>query len=198
MNQYSCVALLFHTPVTLKASKRAKRALELNHLGSHIRLARYLRRLTIGETSTRIGVNPRSLILWEEGSSEPLIGAVPGILKFLGYDPYPSPLHSLADRLYAFRRALGLDRIQASALYGVGQRTWGDWELGHHSPFARPAAHLEAFLDLHYRRAIQDWQGDPPLNTESVPACFRVIGGRIIHAEGILEASNTRWRRNRA
>src|SRR5690606_19202351 len=117
------VALLFQTPVTLKASKRAEIPLKLVHLGDHIRLARYCRRLTPLEAARQIGTNPRNLLPWERGFSNPQIEATPGILKFLGYDPFPPPRTNLPERLFAFRRALGLDRRQAARLYGVGERT---------------------------------------------------------------------------
>src|SRR5690606_38527271 len=89
--KHSCVALLFLTPVTLKASNRADRPLKLVHLGDHIRLARYLRRLTPVEAARQIGTNPRNLLPWERGSSNPQIDATPGVLRFLGYDPFPPP-----------------------------------------------------------------------------------------------------------
>lgn len=87
MNQHSRVALLFLTPVTLKAPKRAETPLKLAHIGDHIRLIRYHRRLTPVEAARQIGTNPRNLLPWERGFSNPQIDATPGVLRFLGYDP---------------------------------------------------------------------------------------------------------------
>lgn len=171
--------------------------LKLVHIGNHIRLARYRRRLTPGEAAEQIGTKSLNLILWEQGNTEPPVGSIPNILRFLGYDPLPPPRTNLPERLFAFRRVLGLDRKQAGHLYGVGERTWGDWELGHHAPFPGQAAHLENFLEAHHAKAAREWAGVRPFDASGIPACFRVIQGRIVHTGAILTASRRRWEREK-
>jgi hypothetical protein len=166
------VALLFQTPVTLKASKRAEIPLKLIHIGNHIRYARYLRRLTIEVSAGQIGTVSRNVILWELGG-EPHIHSLPGVLRFLGYDPYPPPRTTLRERLYSTRRALGLDCKMMGKLYGVDQKTWWWWETGKHSPLSHRIEYLERFLELSYTKAVKGWSGNPPEDSRAVPATFR-------------------------
>jgi transcriptional regulator with XRE-family HTH domain len=174
------VALLFQTPVTLKASKRAEVPLKLVHIGNHIRLARYIRRLTLDEAGKLIGTKSRNLLLWEQGSTEPQIGAIPGILRFLGYDPFPPPRTTLRERLYSTRRVIGLDSKQIARLYGVDQKTWWWWETEKHSPLPSRVKDLERFLEFSYAEAMKDWPGKPPEGSRTCPTTYRLIDGKPV------------------
>lgn len=177
--KHSCVALLFQTPVTLKSPKRAEIPLKLIHIGNHIRLARYERRCTVEEAAGQIGTVSRNIILWELGG-EPHIHSLPGVLRFLGYDPYPPPRTTLRERLYSTRRALGLDCKQMGRLYGVDPKTWWWWEMGKHSPLSSRVEGLEDFLEVSYAEAAKAWPGKPPENSRAVPATFRFKDGRPV------------------
>ncbi len=174
---------MFQTPVTLKASKKTESPLKLVHIGNHIWLARYRRKFSPEAAARLIGTKERNLLLWELGVSEPRIGGIPGILRFLGYDPFPPSRTNLPERLFAFRRALGLDRKQAASLYGIGERTWGDWELGYHTPFRKEQERLEGFLAIRYEEAVRGWPGNPPEGSIVATACFKVVCGRVINLE---------------
>lgn len=153
--------------------------LKLVHIGNHIRLTRYWRRCTIGEAADQIGTLSRNIILWEQGG-EPHIHSLPGVLRFLGYDPYPPPRTTLRERLYSTRRVLGLDCKQMGRFYGVDPKTWWWWETGKHSPLSGRIAGLERFLEKSYTEAVKSWPGNSPEDPRAVPATFRLENGKPV------------------
>lgn len=192
------VALLFQTPTTLKASKRAEMPLKLVHIGNHIRYARYLRKLTPGEAGKQIGVGIRTLLDWEKGVRTPEGKSLPAVLGFLGYDPYPPPQTTLGERLFALRRAWGWSHEEAANAFGVAAKTWWTWEVGEHSPLPLHRKLLETFVESSYAEATKDWQGVTPPSGEIIaPACFKVVKGRIVNTEGTITAARIRWARER-
>lgn len=180
MNPWDSVALLFLTPVTLKARKSREPAFVPRHIGDHIRLCRFLRKLTPDIAAGQIGTKKRNLMLWEQGSSGPLLETIPGILRFLGYDPYPPPLTTLPERMFAARRCLGLYPMQMAIRFGVNERTWRDWELGHHKPYQRRVEALERLLADAQTEAKRGWPGKPPEGSIPVPASFKFLEGRAV------------------
>ena len=72
---------------------------------------------------------------------------MPGILRFLGYDPYPVP-QTLPERMLAKRRAHGWSIADAAKRLGVDEGTWGTWERTGQIKWARYRAILETFLAL--------------------------------------------------
>ncbi len=153
--------------------------MKLVHIGNHIRLARYRRRLTIEDSAVQIGTVSRNILLWEQGG-EPHIHTLPGVLRFLGYDPYPPPRTTLRERLYSTRRALGLDCKQMGRLYGVDPKTWWWWETGKHSPLSGRMEGLERFIEKSYAEAVRGWPGRPPEASRAVPATYRFKDGKPV------------------
>ena len=98
-------------------------------MGEHIRKRRLELGLSQRQAVSRLGVNPLTVLNWEKGHTEPPIEAVPAILRFLGYDPFPQP-RSLRELLLAKRRAMGWSIKEAARQLGVDPRTWRDWERG--------------------------------------------------------------------
>jgi DNA-binding XRE family transcriptional regulator len=43
------------------------------------------------DVADRIGVTQFTILNWEKGRTTPSISAFPGIIRFLGYDPFPKP-----------------------------------------------------------------------------------------------------------
>ena len=76
-------------PVTLKALKLREIASEPQTLGDHILQCRLNRHLTQKQLAMRLRVSAWTILNWEKGYTSPPIGAIPGILEWLGYDPYP-------------------------------------------------------------------------------------------------------------
>lgn len=65
-------------------------------------------------------------------------------------------------------------------LYGVDLKTWWWWEAGKHSPLSGRIAGLERFLEASYAEAVKAWPGDPPEDSRTVPATFRLKNGRPV------------------
>jgi transcriptional regulator with XRE-family HTH domain len=79
------------------------------------------------EVAGRLSVNIWTYLLWEQDRTTPTIRYYPAIFQFLGYDPYPAP-STLAERIAAKRRELGLPIKQAAKLAGVDEGTFSRWE----------------------------------------------------------------------
>lgn len=78
--------------------------------------------MTQAETSRRIGVHCLTVTNWERGKTKPRVGDIPGILRFLGYDPRPEP-GTLAARLAWVREGRGLTQAQFARELGVDPST---------------------------------------------------------------------------
>jgi len=76
-------------PVTLKCLKPKDTDFEPKTLGEHVRRRRLELRLSQRQAAHRLRVNPWTVLNWEKGHTEPPIEAVPAIVRFLGYDPFP-------------------------------------------------------------------------------------------------------------
>jgi transcriptional regulator with XRE-family HTH domain len=109
---------------------------EINTLGDHIRTRRLNLKLLQKQVAKQIGVNAATITNWERNASTPAIGHMPGIIRFLGYDPLPAPI-SLPGRLLNFRRELGMTQREMAERLGVDPSTLRDWESGHHQPAVR-------------------------------------------------------------
>lgn len=116
-------------PITLKCLKPKETDFEPKTLGEHVRNRRLELKLSQRQMAERLAVNPCTVLNWEKGHTEPPIEAVPAIVRFLGYNPFPEP-RSLPERLLAKRRAMGWSIRQAAQKLGVDPGTWRDWERG--------------------------------------------------------------------
>lgn len=96
-------------------------------MGPDIRKRRLLLGLNQREAADRLKANIATVLNWEKAYTEPPIDAVPAILQFLGYDPFPHP-QTLQERMLAKRRSMGWSIKEAAQALGVDQCTWGDWE----------------------------------------------------------------------
>jgi transcriptional regulator with XRE-family HTH domain len=68
------------------------------------------------------------------------------LIRFLGYDPEPN-FGSLASRVLARRRSLGLSQAELAAQLGLDEGTISDIEGGRRRSSRRVAAAVERFLD---------------------------------------------------
>lgn len=123
-------------PVALKALKPQDNAPEPKTIGDHIRRHRLVLRLTQKQLATRLGVNPWTILNWERVYTSPPIGAIPVILAWLGYDPFPRP-ETLPERMVAKRRSMGWSIKDAAGHIGVDEGTWAAWEAGTTFPKSR-------------------------------------------------------------
>ena len=143
------VALLRFAPITLKTSKTRPKApgFEPQTLGEHILYCRILREVTQVEAAHQMGIKYyRTVLSWEKGHTEPPIEALPAILRFLGYDPYPPDQTTLPGRMLAKRRIKGWSMRKAAKIFGVDKRTWWAWEWKVNTPLPSTLVRLEKFL----------------------------------------------------
>ncbi len=139
------VAFLPWVPVRLKCLRPKEAAIELRTLGDHIRARRLHLRLTQCTAAERLGVSAWTVLNWERAKTEVPVQAVPAVIRFLGYDPYPAPT-TLTERMQAKRRHMGWSIQDAAQALGVDAGTWGAWEAGVVKPWPRYQALLDRFL----------------------------------------------------
>ena len=113
-------------------------------MGEYIRKRRMDLGLTQLGAAQRVGALKDTLRYWEKGY-EPSARYWPGILRFLGYDPYPAP-RSLGENLVAKRRQLGLSRKRMAARLGVDEGTMKRWERGMARPTGKRIETVNEFL----------------------------------------------------
>jgi DNA-binding XRE family transcriptional regulator len=86
--------------------------------------------ITQEEAAARLGVNAWTIHNWEVGETKPAIQFIPTLVAFLGYDPEPVDQRTLAGRLVAKRRELGLSQWEAARSLQIDPSSWAGWELG--------------------------------------------------------------------
>src|SRR5579863_9024546 len=93
-------------------------------------LRRERRKLKLsGEAAAkRMKVSPSALLRWERGALPPA-SSYPGIIAFLGREPWPEP-RSFREQLVAARRRRGLTAQEAARQLGVDPSTYCRWEGG--------------------------------------------------------------------
>jgi hypothetical protein len=82
---------------------------------------------------------------WEQDTREPLPRFYPGIIQFLGREPWPEP-ETLPERLLAERRRKGFTIWEAAEAVGVNEGTYGRWESGEWKPQPRSWPRIRSFL----------------------------------------------------
>ena len=117
-------------------------------LGEHIRRRRLMLSITQEEAAQRLGVNAWTVHTWETGQRKPEIRFIPALIRFLGYDPEPVDTGSLAGRLVAKRRELGLSQREAARSIQIDPGTWAGWELGARITREAHRRAVERFLGL--------------------------------------------------
>lgn len=122
---------------------------EPQSLGEHIRRRRLMLAITQEEAATLLGVNAWTVHNWETGQRKPEIRFILALVGFLGYDPEPVDEGTLAGRLVARRRELGLSQREAARSLQIDPGTWAGWEL--EARIVREA----------HRRAVEDFLESP-------------------------------------
>lgn len=120
--------------------------LELKTLGDHIRRRRLDLRLLQRTVAEQLGVREETVGLWENGLARPLPRHYGPIIRFLGYDPEPGD-RSLAGRLRAIRRRLGLSQAEFAATVGLDEGSVCRWESGSRHPSRWMAGRVATILD---------------------------------------------------
>lgn len=99
-------------------------------VGEHLKKRRKELGLLQRQVAKVFGVNRFTIMKWEDGRSNPALKDIPALVMFLGYDPEPPSPQTVAEYLFAKRRALGWSQRKAAASIGVDHNTWMYWEQG--------------------------------------------------------------------
>jgi transcriptional regulator with XRE-family HTH domain len=95
------------------------------------------RRLDLGlrqvDVANIIGCDEMSIVNWEKGHTAPRVNRVAGVVKFLGFNPFPNG-DTLAQRLVNHRKALGTTQKDFARQIGVDPSTLAGWECGERKP----------------------------------------------------------------
>lgn len=106
----------------------------LQTLGDHIRKKRLENGLLQKEVAVQLTVTVESVTNWENNNYQPQLKHYPGILTFLGYNPFEVPILTFAQSIKQYRIAHGLNIARMGAICGVNGSTVLAWEKGQHVP----------------------------------------------------------------
>lgn len=120
---------------------------ELRTIGDHVRKRRLDLGLLQREVALRIGVDKTTVFNWEAGTATPNLRAIPGVIRFLGYDPTETG-STLGEQLRAARRRHGLSHQDVARRLGVDPSTILDWERARHRPTRLYQPKIRAFLEI--------------------------------------------------
>jgi transcriptional regulator with XRE-family HTH domain len=102
-------------------------------IGDHVRRRRQELGLTQTEAAKAVGVVRDALARWESKGSDPDLRTLPAVIKFLGYDPRPSP-STFAEFLKHARGGMGLSVPELAAQIGIPAPSLHAWEQGRYEP----------------------------------------------------------------
>jgi transcriptional regulator with XRE-family HTH domain len=85
--------------------------------------------LRIVDVATALGVSQWTVILWEKRRTAPSAHQIPGLIRFLGYDPFPNG-RTLGERVRLTRLRLGVSQAALATRIGLDEGTIGGAERG--------------------------------------------------------------------
>ena len=107
-------------------------------IGEAIRKRRLDLNLRQIDVAAIIDCDEISVVNWEKGRWTPHIKHMPGILRFLGYNPLPAG-SSIAERIVVHRKSCGLTQKEFAGQVDVDPSTLAKWERGEREPRGRYA-----------------------------------------------------------
>jgi transcriptional regulator with XRE-family HTH domain len=129
-------------------------------LGDHLRRRRLDLGLTQRILAERWCVRSETIAAWELGRTKPGIRAIARIIALLEGDPVDHPT-TLAGRLLAIRRRLGLMQAELAARLGQDEKQICRWEAGRRMPHPAIAGRVDRAL-----RGLEGWPAE--VGSESV------------------------------
>jgi transcriptional regulator with XRE-family HTH domain len=117
----------------------------LNTLGDHLLRRRLVLKLLQRQVAQQLGVDKTSVYNWETNRTKPGLEYMPAIIRFLGYNPFPSP-EGWPDRLIQCRTLLGISQKESAVRIGVDPCTLARWERGEREPAGAFATRALRFL----------------------------------------------------
>ena len=97
------------------------------------------------DLAAKLGVNPMTIRLWEEGRATPGVRLMARVIAFIGCDPTPAET-SLPSRLRAYRRREGVTQREMAGRLGVAVDTAVRWEWRGQKPRAEHWVTIEHIL----------------------------------------------------
>ncbi len=110
-----------------------------------IRAKRREQGLTQEALAKLLGVNTWTVLGWENGERTPMDRFYPGLIRFLGAEPWAEP-KTLAARLRAERLRRGLSQEQTAAILQVNRASISKWEGGQLPRHQLSYSKVDAFL----------------------------------------------------
>lgn len=137
------------TPQVLLQSYAAGRVVRIpaqpQTVGDHIRRRRLGLKMLQREVAEQLGVDKTTVFNWEANTANPGIDYMPGIIRFLGYNPLPAA-NGRGERLLRHRTSLRLTQEDAARHLGVDPSTLAKWERGEREPTGVLLGRVKRFL----------------------------------------------------
>lgn len=142
--------------LTLRATKPRPSAYPdtLSSIGDQIRARRFDLGLLQREAAVAMGVDKSSVWRWERNLTSPDLHAMPGIVRFLNYEPAEPTCTRPVSALLRLRRLRGMSQKDLARALGVDPGTVGKWERGEGMPEGKLLARVET------TEAWRAWFGD--------------------------------------
>jgi transcriptional regulator with XRE-family HTH domain len=116
-------------------------------VGDHLKKRRLDLGLLQKDVARQIGTHLATYWNWETGANQPGIRHAPGVISFLGYDPFPAP-QTLGERVRATRRRQGLSHRELAARLGLDPSTVEAWENNQvRRPYPRLVRLFEEYVE---------------------------------------------------
>ena len=145
-HRHGRVAFFPFCRIVLKAAKSTLYPKELRTVGDHLKKRRLDLGLLQKDVAARLKVNDWTICNWENNKTVPAVRYLPRIIEFLGYQPFPAP-QTLAEKLLACQRCLGLSRKRMANRLGVDEATLARWENGESFPSGKRLEIVEHLLN---------------------------------------------------
>jgi len=163
-------------PVTLRAVTPEMAAESTSTLASALRRRRAELEFSRASAAMRMSVHERTVRAWETGGT-PDVERWPGIIDFLGFEPWPEPT-TPAQKLQAARRRQGLTIGQAAQRLGIDPSTLWWWEHGRKPHRREHKARIAAFVGELVAAALPDAKPDSEMEPAAVDPISSLIRSR--------------------
>jgi len=141
-------------------------AKEPTTLGQHLKKKRFMAGVRQWEAAVKLGVSARTLSVWECDRIYPSWAFQPGLIAYLGYDPFTDPALgspkrnetscvaffspdapvSSGQKIKQFRLQSRKTRKQMASELGISQKTLWGWETDRWEPTAKGQEQIAKFL----------------------------------------------------
>jgi DNA-binding XRE family transcriptional regulator len=105
-------------------------------------------RLLQKDVAKMMEITEESIMHWETDRYPPQLQFYPGIIKFLGFNPFKVTGKTLAVRIKNYRFENGLSHKKMGKILGVDGGTICTWETGKHNPQGNNLQQVKALLKM--------------------------------------------------